>query len=231
MAKASAKELTACWYVKRTNPSQASPSWHSGRSEKFRIVTSGGAGSSLLVRLPLRSARARLPGSVHELRENILQFKFPGPGRDTTPDRKFRDRSPKISPRGRPRVARLAPRRRGLIDALFQCVLKPRLPIAMLTVLVHLEPLQQVVRLSLEGVSQMDSIPPGRLLTLVRPGNDLVLRRIRNLKCCVQACGCNITTPRYSQPICLVAAFLQGDYWWQRTGAFLPTTRIKLGSS
>ena len=28
----------------------------------------------------------------------------------------------------------------------------------------------------------MDSIPPGRLLTLVRPGNDLVLRRIRNLK-------------------------------------------------
>ena len=30
--------------------------------------------------------------------------------------------------------------------------------------------------LSSEGVSQMDSIPPGRLLTLVRPGNDLVLR-------------------------------------------------------
>ena len=44
----------------------------------------------------------------------------------------------------------------------------------------------------------MDSIPPGRLLTLVRPGNDLVLRRIRNLKRCVQACGCNITTPRYA---------------------------------
>ena len=39
----------------------------------------------------------------------------------------------------------------------------------------------------------MDSIPPGRLLALVRPGNDLVLRRIRNLKRCVQACGCNIT--------------------------------------
>ena len=52
--------------------------------------------------------------------------------------------------------------------------------------------------LSLEGVSQMDSIPPGTLLTLVRPGNDLVLRRIRNLKRCVQACGCNITTPRYA---------------------------------
>ena len=50
----------------------------------------------------------------------------------------------------------------------------------------------------LEGVSQMDSIPPGRLLALVRPGNDLVLRRIRNLKRCVQACGCNITTPRHA---------------------------------
>ena len=44
----------------------------------------------------------------------------------------------------------------------------------------------------------MDSIPPGRLLALVRPGNDLILRRIRNLKRCVQACGCNITTPRYA---------------------------------
>ena len=33
---------------------------------------------------------------------------------------------------------------------------------------------------------------------LIRPGNDLVLRRIRNLKRCVQACGCNITTPRYA---------------------------------
>ena len=39
--------------------------------------------------------------------------------------------------------------------------------------------------LCLEGVSQMDSIPPGRLLALVRPGNDLVLRRIRNLKRCL----------------------------------------------
>ena len=37
----------------------------------------------------------------------------------------------------------------------------------------------------------MDSIPPGGLLTLVRPGNDLVLRRIRTLKRCVQARGCN----------------------------------------
>ena len=52
--------------------------------------------------------------------------------------------------------------------------------------------------LSLEGVSQTDSIPPGRLLTLVRPGNDLVLRRIRNPKCCAQACGCYITAPRYA---------------------------------
>ena len=52
--------------------------------------------------------------------------------------------------------------------------------------------------LSLEGVSQMDSILPDRLLALVRPGNDLVLRRIRNLKRCVQACGCKIMTPRYA---------------------------------
>ena len=44
----------------------------------------------------------------------------------------------------------------------------------------------------------MDSILPDRLLALVRPGNDLVLRRIRNLKRCVQACGCDITTPRYA---------------------------------
>ena len=44
----------------------------------------------------------------------------------------------------------------------------------------------------------MDSIPPGRLLALVRPGNDLVLRRIRSLKRCVQACGCKIMTPRYA---------------------------------
>ena len=44
----------------------------------------------------------------------------------------------------------------------------------------------------------MDSILSDRLLALVRSGNDLVLRRIRNLKRCVQACGCNITTPRYA---------------------------------
>ena len=52
--------------------------------------------------------------------------------------------------------------------------------------------------LSLEGVSEMDSILPDRLLALVRPGNDLVLRRIRNLKRCVEACGCKIMTPRYA---------------------------------
>ena len=40
--------------------------------------------------------------------------------------------------------------------------------------------------LSLQGVSQMDSIPPGRLLALVRPAFDLVLRRIRSLKRCVK---------------------------------------------
>ena len=34
----------------------------------------------------------------------------------------------------------------------------------------------------------MDSIPP----------DNLVLRRIRNLKRCVQACGCNKTAPRYA---------------------------------
>ena len=51
--------------------------------------------------------------------------------------------------------------------------------------------------LSLEAIPQTDSIAPGRVLTLVRPGNDLVLRRIRNLKCCVQVC-CNKTTPRYA---------------------------------
>ena len=37
---------------------------------------------------------------------------------------------------------------------------------------------QNIAPLSLEGVSQMDSILPERLLALVRPGNDLVLRRI-----------------------------------------------------
>ena len=42
--------------------------------------------------------------------------------------------------------------------------------------------------LSLEGVSQMVYILPERLLALVRPAFDLVLRRIRSLKrCCVQA--------------------------------------------
>ena len=43
----------------------------------------------------------------------------------------------------------------------------------------------------------MDSILLERLLALVRPGNDLVLRRIRSLKRCVQACGCKIMT-RYA---------------------------------
>ena len=52
--------------------------------------------------------------------------------------------------------------------------------------------------LSLEGVSQMDSILPERLLALVLPGNDLILRRIQSLKRCVQACGCKIMTPRYA---------------------------------
>ena len=40
------------------------------------------------------------------------------------------------------------------------------------------------VPLSLEGVSQMDSILPERLPALVRPAFDLVLRRIRSLKRC-----------------------------------------------
>ena len=52
--------------------------------------------------------------------------------------------------------------------------------------------------LSLEGVSQMGSIPPERLLALVRPAFDLVLRRIRSLKRRAQACGCKIMTPRYA---------------------------------
>ena len=52
--------------------------------------------------------------------------------------------------------------------------------------------------LSLEGGSEMDSILPQRLLALVPPGNDLVLRRIQSLKRCVQACGCKIMTPRYA---------------------------------
>ena len=52
--------------------------------------------------------------------------------------------------------------------------------------------------LSLEGVFQMAYILPERLLALVRPAFDLVLRRIRSLKRCVQACGCKIETPRYA---------------------------------
>ena len=54
------------------------------------------------------------------------------------------------------------------------------------------------VSLSLEGVFQMAYILPERLLALVRPAFDLVLRRIRSLKRCVQACGCKIMTPRYA---------------------------------
>ena len=41
--------------------------------------------------------------------------------------------------------------------------------------------------LSLEGVSQMAYIVPERLTALVRPAFDLVLRRIRSLKRCVEA--------------------------------------------
>ena len=44
-----------------------------------------------------------------------------------------------------------------------------------------------VLSLSLEGVSQMAYIVPERLTALVRPAFDLVLRRIRSLKRCVQA--------------------------------------------
>ena len=60
------------------------------------------------------------------------------------------------------------------------------------------QPAGMSATLSLEGASQMDSILPERLLALVRPAFDLVLRRIRNLKRCVQACGCKIMTPRYA---------------------------------
>ena len=56
----------------------------------------------------------------------------------------------------------------------------------------------EVFALSLEGVFQMAYILPERLLALVRPAFDLVLRRIRSLKRCVQACGCKIETPRYA---------------------------------
>ena len=41
--------------------------------------------------------------------------------------------------------------------------------------------------LSVEGVFQMAYILPERLLALDRPAFDLVLRRIRSLKRCVQA--------------------------------------------
>ena len=44
-----------------------------------------------------------------------------------------------------------------------------------------------VESLSLEGVSQMVYILLEGLLALVRPAFDLVLRRIRSLKRCVQA--------------------------------------------
>ena len=44
----------------------------------------------------------------------------------------------------------------------------------------------------------MAYILPERLLALVRPAFDLVLRRIRSLKRCVQACGCKIETRRYA---------------------------------
>ena len=60
--------------------------------------------------------------------------------------------------------------------------------------------------LSLEGVSQMAYILPERLLALVRPAFDLVLRRIRSLKRCVQACGCKIMTPRYACKMPCVSA-------------------------
>ena len=52
--------------------------------------------------------------------------------------------------------------------------------------------------LSLEGVFQMEFIPPERLPALVRPAFDLVLRRIQILKRCVEVCGCKIETPRYA---------------------------------
>ena len=59
----------------------------------------------------------------------------------------------------------------------------------------------------------MGSILPERLLALVRPAFDLVLRRIRSLKRCVQACGCKIMTPRYAvwQNAQQLPLFLQGE--------------------
>ena len=72
---------------------------------------------------------------------------------------------------------------------------------------------QNIAPLSLEGVSQMVYILPERLLALVRPAFDLVLRRIRSLKRCVQACGCKIMTPRYAvwQNAQQLPLFLQGE--------------------
>ena len=61
---------------------------------------------------------------------------------------------------------------------------------------VRLEDVAKPRALFLEGVSQMDSIYEAP--ALVRPGNDLVLRRIRSLKRCMEACGCKIVTPRYA---------------------------------
>ena len=72
---------------------------------------------------------------------------------------------------------------------------------------------QNIAPLSVEGVSQMVYILPERLLALVRPAFDLVLRRIRSLKRCVQACGCKIMTPRYAvwQNAQQLPLFLQGE--------------------
>ena len=72
---------------------------------------------------------------------------------------------------------------------------------------------QNIAPLSLEGVSQMVYILPERLLALVRPAFDLVLRRIRSLKRCAQACGCKIMTPRYAvwQNAQQLPLFLQGE--------------------
>ena len=71
---------------------------------------------------------------------------------------------------------------------------------------------QNIAPLSLEGVFQMDSILPERLLALVRPAFDLVLQRIRSLRRCVQACGCEAPRhhkePRALQNGALVRDFL-----------------------
>ena len=53
----------------------------------------------------------------------------------------------------------------------------------------------------------MDSILFDRLPALVRPGNDLVLRRMQNLKRCVEACGCKINDPSICAAIWLQVAF------------------------